>query len=123
MVLISIHPFALRRLFLVVIAVAGFSALCFADPVLMAQRYGPEKPRTTAAKAPAVADVAPASAPFANFDSANLSSPIVADAAMTLDETRIPAPVVSWNWRYDGPVQAFYGTASHVPFHTANTTD
>jgi hypothetical protein len=43
MVLVSIHPFAVRRLFLVVLALAGFSALCFADPVLMARRYNPER--------------------------------------------------------------------------------
>jgi hypothetical protein len=39
MLLISIHPFAFRRLALVVLAITGFSALCFADPVLMAHRY------------------------------------------------------------------------------------
>jgi len=39
MVLISIHPFALRKIFLVIAALLCFSALCFADPVLMAQRY------------------------------------------------------------------------------------
>ena len=39
MVLISLHPFALRRMFLLVLALVGFSALCFADPVLMAHRY------------------------------------------------------------------------------------
>jgi hypothetical protein len=39
MLLISIHPFAFRRLALIILAVAGFSALCFADPVLMAHRY------------------------------------------------------------------------------------
>lgn len=39
MVLISIHPFALRKLFLVVVAFLCFSAFCFADPVLMVRRY------------------------------------------------------------------------------------
>jgi hypothetical protein len=39
MVLISIHPFAFRKIFLVLLALLGFSALCFADPVLMARRY------------------------------------------------------------------------------------
>ena len=39
MVLISIHPFAFRKVFLVIAALLCFSALCFADPVLMAQRY------------------------------------------------------------------------------------
>jgi hypothetical protein len=39
MVLISIHPFALRKLFLVVVAFLCFSAFCLADPVLMVRRY------------------------------------------------------------------------------------
>ena len=39
MVLISIHPFALRKIFLVLGALLCLSALCFADPVLMAQHY------------------------------------------------------------------------------------
>jgi hypothetical protein len=41
MVLISIQPFVLRKIFLVIAALLCFSALCFADPVLMAQRYAP----------------------------------------------------------------------------------
>ena len=41
MVLISIHPFALRKLFLVIAALVCFSALCFADPLLMTRRYEP----------------------------------------------------------------------------------
>jgi hypothetical protein len=39
MVLISIHPFALRKIFLVIVAFLCFSALCSADPVLMVHRY------------------------------------------------------------------------------------
>gem|GEM_PF-2611181 len=39
MVLISIHPFPLRKIFLVIVAFLCFSALCFADPVLMVRRY------------------------------------------------------------------------------------
>jgi hypothetical protein len=39
MVLISIDPFAGRRFLLLVVALLCFSAVCFADPVLMAQRY------------------------------------------------------------------------------------
>lgn len=48
MVLISIHPFALRKLFLIIVASLGFSALCFADPVLMVRRYSvrPDSPKT-----------------------------------------------------------------------------
>ena len=46
MVLISIHPFALRKIFLVIVAFLCFSALCLADPVLMVHRYSarPERP-------------------------------------------------------------------------------
>jgi len=39
MVLISIHPFALRKVFLAIGVLLCLSALCFADPVLMAQHY------------------------------------------------------------------------------------
>lgn len=39
MVLISIQPFAFAKIFLIVAALLCFSALCFADPVLMAQKY------------------------------------------------------------------------------------
>lgn len=60
MLLISIHPFAFRRLALVILAVAGFSALCFADPVLMARKYTPGNHRTDAVKA-AAAFLAPPS--------------------------------------------------------------
>ena len=54
MVLISIHPFALRKLFLVIVAFLCFSAFCFADPVLMVRRYSTHPPRLgAAASAPA----------------------------------------------------------------------
>ena len=39
MVLISIHPFAVRKVFLALGVLLCLSALCFADPVLMAQHY------------------------------------------------------------------------------------
>jgi hypothetical protein len=47
MVLISIRPFALRKIFLVIAAMVCLSAICLADPVLMVHRYGtsPEQPR------------------------------------------------------------------------------
>jgi hypothetical protein len=41
MVLISIQPFAVRKIFLVIAALLCFSALCFGDPVLMAEHYVP----------------------------------------------------------------------------------
>jgi hypothetical protein len=40
MVLISIHPFAVRKMILLLMALLGFSALCSADPVLMVRRHG-----------------------------------------------------------------------------------
>lgn len=40
MVLVSIHPFAVRKIFLLAIAVLGLSsALCFADPLFMTRQY------------------------------------------------------------------------------------
>jgi hypothetical protein len=39
MILISIHPFGLPKLLLAIVAFLCFSALCFADPVLMVRRY------------------------------------------------------------------------------------
>jgi hypothetical protein len=57
MVLISIHPFALRKVFLVIIASLCFSALCFADPVLMVHRYSPVSGHFPAAKTAAPASV------------------------------------------------------------------
>ena len=45
MVLISIHPFALRKLLFVVVAFLCLSAFCFADPVLMVRRYSTHPPR------------------------------------------------------------------------------
>ncbi|HYJ07229.1 MAG TPA: hypothetical protein VEX43_19020 [Chthoniobacterales bacterium] len=40
MVLVSIHPFAVRKIFLLVIGVLGLSsAFCFADPLFMTRRY------------------------------------------------------------------------------------
>ena len=39
MVLISLQPFAFAKIFLILAALLCFSALCFADPVLMAEKY------------------------------------------------------------------------------------
>jgi hypothetical protein len=42
MVLISIHPFAVRKIFLLAVALLGLSsAFCFADPVFMTRQYLP----------------------------------------------------------------------------------
>ncbi len=42
MVLISIHPFAVRKIFLLAVALIGLSsAFCFADPVFMTRQYAP----------------------------------------------------------------------------------
>ena len=51
MVLISIAPFAFRRLLLIVLALIGFSAVCFADPVLVARRYSSGHTGIVAARA------------------------------------------------------------------------
>jgi len=49
MVLISIDPFAVRKLFLLVVALLCFSAACFADPLLMARRFASPADRVRAA--------------------------------------------------------------------------
>jgi hypothetical protein len=41
MVLISIHPFGLRKIFLIVVTLLCLSAFCFADSLFMARRYRP----------------------------------------------------------------------------------
>ena len=50
MVLISIHPFAVRKLFLIIVAFLCFSAVCLADPVLMVRRYASHTERFEAAR-------------------------------------------------------------------------
>lgn len=46
MVLISIHPFAVRKIVLLAVALLGVSsALCFADSLFMARRYAPSQDR------------------------------------------------------------------------------
>jgi hypothetical protein len=45
MVLISIDPFTHRKILLIAVALLGLSACCFADPVLMTQRYSPTSGR------------------------------------------------------------------------------
>lgn len=56
MVLVSIHPFASRKIFLLAVALLGLSsALCFADPVFMARKYAPSRDQ----KRPARPEMAP----------------------------------------------------------------
>ena len=52
MVLISIHPFALRKIFLIILLSLCFSALSLADPVLMVHRCtgSPEHPGAAKAR-------------------------------------------------------------------------
>src|SRR3954470_6550587 len=50
MVLVSIHPFACRKLLLVILGLIGFTALCFADPVLLVHRYSPDSRRHPAVR-------------------------------------------------------------------------
>jgi hypothetical protein len=47
MVLISIHPFAFRKIFLIAATLLGLSAFCFADSLFMARRFGPPVERTS----------------------------------------------------------------------------
>jgi hypothetical protein len=51
MVLISLDPFTYRKILLIAAALLGLSAVCFADPVLMAQRYAPNHGGLDAARA------------------------------------------------------------------------
>jgi len=74
MILVSIHPFAFRRLFLILLALLGFSALCFADPVLMAHRYGAENSRLPAVRNAATPLRIPAAGRETNFAAPRLSS-------------------------------------------------
>ena len=99
MVLVSIHPFALRRLFLVVLALTGFSALCFGDPVLMAHRYGQDKARAVDAHS-RVANGAPAGPSTSSWD-----------------------PMVSRNFSCDWPVETFYDNLNDFPLLTASKTE
>ena len=62
MVLISIDPFALRRLLLVIVALVGFTALCLADPVLMARRYGHDRAPFAPTKIAAATQISPRAA-------------------------------------------------------------
>lgn len=48
MILISIHPFAFKKLFLLVVAfLCVSSALCFADSLFMARQFAPDQHRST----------------------------------------------------------------------------
>lgn len=60
MVLISIHPFAVRKILLLAVALLGLSsAFCFADPVFMTRQYEPSRDQTP---------TRPLMAPLANLD-------------------------------------------------------
>ena len=60
MVLISIHPFAVRKIFLLAVALLGLSsAFCFADPLFMTRQYKPHCDQTRPQ---------PVMAPLANLD-------------------------------------------------------
>ena len=51
MVLISIHPFAVRKIFLLAVALLGLSsAFCFADPVFMTRQYAPSNAELRASR-------------------------------------------------------------------------
>ena len=45
MILVSINPFALKKMFLLVAALLGLSsAICFADPLFMSTRFASREP-------------------------------------------------------------------------------
>jgi|GEM_PF-5406962 len=70
MVLISIAPFTHRKILLVIVAFLSLSAICFADPVLMAQRYTRNPERLDAPKT-----VAPASQESQQPEKARITRP------------------------------------------------
>jgi hypothetical protein len=60
MVLISLHPFAVRKILLLAVALLGLSsACCFADPLFMTRQYEPYRNQTR---------TRPVMAPLANLD-------------------------------------------------------
>ena len=61
MVLISIHPFAVRKIFLLAVALLGLSSVvCFADPLFMTRQYAPSRNQSRSAQT--------ATAPQANLE-------------------------------------------------------
>jgi hypothetical protein len=109
MVLISIHPFALRKLCLIIVAFLGFSALCFADPVLMVRRYSarPDSPKIPTQEAGQFLDAGENSAPgtavrpieaespeSAATLSAGVRNPVCVFRAPASAERPLEAPVV-----------------------------
>jgi hypothetical protein len=99
MLLISIHPFASRKMFLLAIALLGLSsAFCFADSLFMARHYTPSHDQEAKAKRavksqgrPEAFLIRPA------FESADTKVPAL--GAQPLSPLRI-----NWDWAGDGPV-------------------
>jgi hypothetical protein len=89
MVLISIHPFALPKILFAIVAFLCFSALCFADPVLMVRRYASNAERLTIPRVSPSSSQEPvgngrrgiADAYFANFGSTDMPAPQTRPAA------------------------------------------
>lgn len=91
MVLISIHPFAFRKILLLAVALLGLSsAFCFADPLFMTRQYQPYRDQTR---------TRPLMAPLANLDEPSLwrsfESPVFSERIVAAF-TRIPV-----YWRSD----------------------
>ena len=79
MILISIHPFVFRKIFLLVAALLGLSSVaCFADSLFMAKQYASSQSRSRrvvrAAVQPAGAPQSYALSPLAEHFSVNTSS-------------------------------------------------
>lgn len=126
MVLISIHPFAVRRLILVLVALVGFSALCFADPVLMARRYGAER-ALSPGEGPGVNQVARAPHRYLDFQSIDLPPIFAGKTGAALGKPALPplssTPLISQNWGCDLRINAFPDIASDSLFTIATNTD
>jgi hypothetical protein len=127
MVLISIHPFALRPLILALLALVGFSALCFADPVLMARRYWTA--RALSPPEDLSVDQAPQGPPRClDFLSIDLIPPTFAGkTGPILDKPPLPplslTPLIYQNWGCGWRIDAFPGIPSDSLSTIAANTD
>jgi len=127
MVLISIHPFALRRIFLVLLALVGFSALCFADPVLMAHRYTVEK-SPSLVRTPGTLQVEKAPQRATDSRSTHLiPSTWTTDVSLTLDSPALPSSpfesAISQNWAGDLRIAALPATDNNTFLLNSTATD
>jgi len=111
MVLISIQPFALRKILLILIAVVGFSALCFADPVLMAQHYALRAGFVDAATDPGLHPQGKSEGLFKDRDQAQIDALSPVDLP-SRDQRLLPKwDATTEAFRQDNPEDIFQQTA------------